>query len=538
MVNDKAMEYNAKVIKIERTIEILESIGLDTKDYKVVLNTIESTLNEEHKTKLKDKYFGIELDYTSAISKLNYLESELNEYEIYFKAYSFCNHVTDILKNINKNNITEYIDKVIELLTEMKLSNTLVYTKEKQVLEGLYTVTYYLLLYEKMLLNTTKLYDYVRQNEIDLCYLDKLLINDIKPLNNDKLNSIINLYNSNGINTHYIEEEILSEILSIKYNYNITNEITKKLDVIKKEILNNIKQINKKEKDRFDIEYNFENLDKSIKYGKKEVKASVLSLIAGIALLGGPTFGIIKLFPPYDDKIPTTKTIYIEDGSSETIDDGYAWKSSIFNDDKNARLKKYYPYEKTKLGNFQRKVEYKNLKIDSTKDIEDNLSIVDISDMVDSTCIQTKDSLNIDDFYTEPYMQIEVTNYDYDNSVKDIRKSFLILEIIAITLFYAIITSISNSINYGDGNHLYLMRKIKNLIRNIEYLKEKLDDKKERKLDIIKINAEIMGLLANNEALLNEYKKIYNKNYYNFENISKITEPTELENKLKLEREG
>lgn len=39
MVNDKAMEYNAKVIKIERTIEILESIGLDTKDYKVVLNT-------------------------------------------------------------------------------------------------------------------------------------------------------------------------------------------------------------------------------------------------------------------------------------------------------------------------------------------------------------------------------------------------------------------------------------------------------------------------------------------------------------------
>lgn len=85
-----------------------------------------------------------------------------------------------------------------------------------------------------MLLNTTKLYDYVRQNEIDLCYLDKILINDIKPLNNDKLNSIINLYNSNGINTHYIEEEILSEILSIKYNYNITNEITKKLDVIKK----------------------------------------------------------------------------------------------------------------------------------------------------------------------------------------------------------------------------------------------------------------------------------------------------------------
>mgnify|MGYP001028288408 CR=1 FL=1 len=166
------------------------------------------------------------------------------------------------------------------------------------------------------------------------------------------------------------------------------------------------------------------NLDKNIKYGKKDVKASVLSLIAGIALLGGPTFGIIKLFPPYDDKIPTTKTIYIEDGSSETIDDGYAWKSSIFNDDKNARLKKYYPYEKTKLGNFQRKVEYKNLKIDSTKDIEDNLSIVDISDMVDSTCIQTKDSLNIDDFYTEPYMQIEVTNYDYDNSVKDIRKSF------------------------------------------------------------------------------------------------------------------
>lgn len=538
MVNDKALEYNAKVIKIERTIEILESIGLDTKDYKVVLNTVESSLNEEYKTKLKDKYFGIELDYTSAISKLNYLESELNEYEIYFKTYSFCNHITDILKNINKNNITEYIDKVIELLTEMKLSNTLVYTKEKQVLEGLYTVTYYLLLYEKMLLNTTKLYNYVRQNEIDLCYLDKILMNDIKPLNNDKLNSIINLYNSKGINTHYIEEDILSEILSIKYNYNITNEITNKLDVIKKEILNNIKQINKKEKDRFDIEYNFNNLDRNIKYGKKEVKASILSLIAGLTLLGVPTFGIVKLFPSYDDKIPTTKTIYMEDGSSETIDNGYTWKSSISNNDKNARLKKYYPYEKTKYGDFQRKVEYKDLKIDSTKGVEDNLSIVDISDMIDFSYVQTKDSLNIDDFYTEPFMQIEVANYDYDNSVKDIRRSVLILEIIAIAIYYAIITSISNTIDFGDGEHLYLMRKIKKLIRNIEYLKERLDDKKERELDIIKINAEIMSLLTSNETLLNEYKKIYNKNYNNLENISKITEPKELENKLKLEREG
>lgn len=254
--------------------------------------------------------------------------------------------------------------------------------------------------------------------------------------------------------------------------------------------------------------------------------------------MGGPTFGIVKFFPSYDDKIPTTKTIYMEDGSSETIDDGYTWKSSVSNNDKNARLKKYYPYEKTKFSDFQRKVEYKDLKIDSTKDIEDNLSIVDINDMVDSSYIQIKDSLNIDDFYTEPYMQIEVTNYDYDNSVKDIRKSILALEIIAIAIFYTIIMSISNTINYGDGEHLYLMRKIKKLIKNIEDLKEKLDDKKERKLDIIKINAEIMSLLSNNETLLNEYKKIYNKNYYNFENISKITEPKELENKLKLEREG
>ena len=71
MVNDKAMEYNAKVIKIERTIEILESIGLDTKDYKVVLNTIESTLNEEHKTKLKDKAVVINEDYKKALRTLN-----------------------------------------------------------------------------------------------------------------------------------------------------------------------------------------------------------------------------------------------------------------------------------------------------------------------------------------------------------------------------------------------------------------------------------------------------------------------------------
>ena len=64
MINDKAIEYNSKVIKIERLIENLKNIGINTEKYE---NEFEAVLNA-----LKN---GKELDYEEKSGKYTALEA-------------------------------------------------------------------------------------------------------------------------------------------------------------------------------------------------------------------------------------------------------------------------------------------------------------------------------------------------------------------------------------------------------------------------------------------------------------------------------
>lgn len=144
MVNDKALEFNSKVIKIERLIDNLKSIGIDTNKYENQVKDIKSELIKLDVT--SNKYFGIENDYITAISKLNKLEAHLNEYMVYFKAYSFTMHVNEDIENIEENKLSFYIEELIKLLKGIKASGTLIYDKEKEIIESLYKelIIYYL----------------------------------------------------------------------------------------------------------------------------------------------------------------------------------------------------------------------------------------------------------------------------------------------------------------------------------------------------------------------------------------------------------
>ena len=219
MVNDKALEFNSKVIKIERLIENLKSIGINTIKYENQVKDIKSELINLDTT--SNKYFGIENDYITAISKLNKLEAHLNEYMVYFKAYSFTMHINEDIENIKKDKLSYYIEELIKLLKEVKASSTLIYDKEKEIIEKLYEVAYYLLLEENEHLTEHKLFDYVSRSEVDLYYLDRILLNDIQSISDKealkKVNSEIHLINLKGSEAHYITEDILKSVIYAKY---------------------------------------------------------------------------------------------------------------------------------------------------------------------------------------------------------------------------------------------------------------------------------------------------------------------------------
>ena len=74
MINDKAIEYNSKVIKIERLIENLKNIGINTEKYENELKSIKEGLVNEHSKSSSNKYFGIENDLRLGESYLKNLK--------------------------------------------------------------------------------------------------------------------------------------------------------------------------------------------------------------------------------------------------------------------------------------------------------------------------------------------------------------------------------------------------------------------------------------------------------------------------------
>ena len=237
MINDKAIEYNSKVIKIERLIENLKNIGINTEKYENELKSIKEGLLNEHSKSSSNKYFGIENDYIGAMSKLNKLEAHLNEYMVYFKAYNFTVHLREDIKTIEENKLSFYIDELIKLLKEIKASSTLIYDKEKEIIENLYKVTYYLLLEENKHLTEHKLYNVVSKSEVDLYYLDKILLSDIESISDKealkKVKSEIHLMNLKGNEAHYITEDIIKSIIYAKYGDDLRDKTTEELKKMK-----------------------------------------------------------------------------------------------------------------------------------------------------------------------------------------------------------------------------------------------------------------------------------------------------------------
>lgn len=325
MVNDKALEFNSKVIKIERLIDNLKSIGIDTNKYENQVKDIKSELIKLDVT--SNKYFGIENDYITAISKLNKLEAHLNEYMVYFKAYSFTMYVNEDIENIEENKLSFYIEELIKLLKGIKASGTLIYDKEKEIIESLYKVAYYLLLEENEHLTEHKLFNYVSGSEVDLYYLDRILLNDIQSISNKealkKINGEIHLINLKGSEAHYITEDILRKVIYAKYGDDLRDKTTEELNKIANEIKDNLTQIKYKTKN---IENEMSRIE-IIKESIKEFKIDLAKQIASISLNFGLLTFTLGVVPFIFSKYPSPRTYkytYDLDGNViEEVDEGY-----------------------------------------------------------------------------------------------------------------------------------------------------------------------------------------------------------------------
>lgn len=510
MVNDKALEFNSKVIKIERLIDNLKSIGIDTNKYENQVKDIKSELIKLDVT--SNKYFGIENDYITAISKLNKLEAHLNEYMVYFKAYSFTMHVNEDIENIEENKLSFYIEELIKLLKGIKASGTLIYDKEKEIIESLYKVAYYLLLEENEHLTEHKLFNYVSGSEVDLYYLDRILLNDIQSISNKealkKINSEIHLINLKGSEAHYITEDILKSIIYAKYGDDLRDKTTEELNKIANEIKDNLSQIKHKTKA---IENEMSRIE-IIKESIKEFKLNLAKQIASIGLNFGLLTFTLGLVPFILSKFPSPRTYkytYDLDGNIiEEVDEGYQ-----------AELDDYYKGKVTvrepytlKKGEY--KYDYKEYTF-AEDEFEAVLNALKNGKELDYEEKSGKyTALEAASAPEETVTTIEVRKQDKDDTISVLERDTG--SSIAISVFTGLLITGIIYIPFVtvDEFKFALCEKIPDLKDLIEDFIESKDVKrlKEKKLDVALMNAELMKLVQNDEKLRERFMRIYKAN--------------------------
>lgn len=474
MERDLAIVYQSELYKTKKIISKLNNIGLNTTNYENAVYDIEEACRNNNKEDLRkglDSPFMVdylEANYSKAINSLKVMQKELSKYEIYIKVNSF----TTLLKNIIKNNkitskqLDEITPKLISILNELKKSNTLDYSTEKDIVESIYKITYYLLK-EEIKHGRKNLYNALITDEIHTIYLDKEISNELEQLdkkdskNNDIFNRK-NILDLNGINSHYLDYELLSllvepskqkeDIEDVKDLIPLYQDINTKLHNYRRRLKN--------------ISNNIEN--EKIKKQQKNTNyiKSIFSIILGTtittALFEGAYLGAEALAKKDSKAKSTTITTYDTRDNSETTTKPFY--STDYED--SIRVIKYEPYRKALAGYYRYVTDYDLGNIVDLSNQEIIALDLDGLEIEKSTHKEFKETISYLDAYNDIYYtisKIAVDENDFTYSKDAFWVYFVVLEFLAI-IIYSII-----NISPYDSIPIKLIRdtkKIKNDIKN------------------------------------------------------------------------
>lgn len=474
MERDLAIVYQSELYKTKKIISKLNNIGLNTTNYENTVYDIEEVCRNNNKEDLRkglDSPFMVdylEANYSKAINSLKVMQKELSKYEIYIKANSFTTLLKSIIKNnkITSKQLDEITPKLISILNELKKSNTLDYSTEKDIVESIYKITYYLLK-EEIKHGRKNLYNALITDEIHTIYLDKEISNELEQLdkkdskNNDIFNKK-NILDLNGINSHYLDYELLSllvepskqkeDIEDVKDLIPLYQDINTKLHNYRRRLKN--------------ISNNIEN--EKIKKQQKNTNyiKSIFSIILGTtittALFEGAYLGAEALAKKDSKAKSTTITTYDTRDNSETTTKPFY--STDYED--SIRVTKYEPYRKALAGYYRYVTDYDLGNITNLSNQEIMALDLDGLEIEKSTHKEFKETISYLDTYNDIYYtisKIAVDENDFTYSKDAFWIYFVVLEFLAI-IIYSII-----NISPYDSIPIKLIRdtkKIKNDIKN------------------------------------------------------------------------
>ena len=514
MERDLAIVYKSELYKTKKIISKLKSLGLDTTNYENTVYDIEEICKNSNNVDLKRSFYTpfvanyLEDNYSRAIDGLRIVQEELSKYDIYTKVSSF----TNIFKNIVKDNkitpkqLDEIVPQLISVLNDLNKIKTLNYTVEKNIIENIYKITYYLLK-EEIKLDRTTLYNFLLKDEVNTIYLDKEISMELEQLNkNDTKNNDVfsrkNLLDLKGLNSHYLDYELLRLLVKVNKQEEDINELFKLTSLyreidnklgIYKEKLNNISHKVKVNNDH--ILY-YKKLSRYLKnIGRIAVSASLIT-----ALFGGAYLLMKKDNYDHPSLRKTTITTYDSRDDSEKTTEPFYAKSKEYTEGVN--VIKYEPYIR-KNGNFYRYITTYNLGDINNLTNEEILKIdFDNLDIKSDKKKDTTDTLNYENIYNNVFYIISKVQVDNNDCIVD--KEKLILDIIGIEMlatiaYIVLVYGINFVIKYPNklsyNTSIELIKGIENIRNDIKNIRKYDREKKKYIQETNRIISEVKDFL-------------------------------------------
>lgn len=446
---DQAIEYNAKLQKVKRTLDNMQKIGLNITKYNQLLEEINLELETSKESNFKDIFNNsmatdiLNMAYIKALNKLEIIQMELGKYDVYLKTASFCKTLKIFLNNHNpdKDILTKNSAIILELLADIKKSETLDYAIEGHLVEEIYHLTYEFIKKEIQLTGFSLVLKEVTNNEIDKSYLEKEILKELDSLNLEepKYRELANKkyeIESLGMNASYVNQEFISLIVNCTISYEYKKEI---LDTSimnfntyydeRVKLANLISSQNNRIKD----------IKQALLLSYKDLKANTfrtLLSLGTILILGVGAFKLSKLAATETKYKTITKTYSLD--NSPITEEEY-----LPNSERGTFLCKYEPYNKNVSIYFRRKVTKYNLtnidKLSLAEYLALDLEKLGIKGIVKE---EIKEELVPSDLYAEVYYLLKEIEVDKLDSYQETNYILFI--------FYLFFTSIIGLIiDYG-----------------------------------------------------------------------------------------
>ena len=287
MNTDVAISYKAKLIEIDNKIREIEKIGFDVTKIREELDNIKVENDDNIKKSKTMSFEGIIInDYINAISKLEILESKLDNYAIYVRVYYYTNYLNIV--NITNENLNEIITEIKLLLRKIRNSSVVDYEDEKHIVESFYKNVLKVIFKEIKLNQKSELLEFCKNNNNDIAFISLMIEEYIKNLDLTKYPEIELAYyraKKNSSIANLLNDTFLKEIVFRDEKDKLKNDIIVSNNKLISDIASIEQEVKKRYQDYSVIEKRYQ---KGIKLVKLEFKNLLKSIVSFAIVLSIP----------------------------------------------------------------------------------------------------------------------------------------------------------------------------------------------------------------------------------------------------------